>query len=156
MLLDNGYRKAGVTSGFFCEEGGIYGLAGVAAIFIDGGYVDKSYQHVQIDYLKLSEKIKERASVREILRNYYYHCLPYLNPNPNEIEQRRYNNAIIFLKGFTVTSVYGRKGKLMPRTVCCPHCEKEISNCPECQRNMRTYHQKGVDLKLDWTLLCYH
>lgn len=51
---------------------------GVSAVFIDGGYIDKvlQFEHagVRIDYSKL---VRQMVQPDELLRAYYYHCLPY-------------------------------------------------------------------------------
>jgi uncharacterized LabA/DUF88 family protein len=64
---------------------------GVAAVFLDGAYLEKvltrEYQQPSIDLGKLA---KEMASPDELLRAYYYHCLPYQSNPPTEEERLRY------------------------------------------------------------------
>src|SRR5881396_2039081 len=64
---------------------------GTAAVFLDGGYVDKVlyYDHAnqRIDYEKL---VKEMIAPDDLLRAYYYHCMPYQSNPPTEDESRRY------------------------------------------------------------------
>jgi uncharacterized LabA/DUF88 family protein len=64
---------------------------GVAAVFLDGGYIEKvlRFDHAQasIDFAKLSQ---EMAAPDELLRAYYYHCLPYQSNPPTEEERQRY------------------------------------------------------------------
>ncbi|MFP4003787.1 MAG: NYN domain-containing protein [Alphaproteobacteria bacterium] len=66
-------------------------LMGACAVYIDGGYLDKVLQHefgnARICYRKLSKKIAGRD---ELLRAYYYHCLPYQSNPPTEEERARY------------------------------------------------------------------
>lgn len=61
-------------------------------VFIDGGYLDKvlenEHPNKRIDYALLA---RELASPGQILRTYYYHCLPYQSRTPTEDERRRYS-----------------------------------------------------------------
>lgn len=62
------------------------------AIFIDGGYVDKVLEHefnsARIDYAKLPRHIADHISPDiDLLRAYYYHCLPYQSNPPTPIER---------------------------------------------------------------------
>jgi len=89
------------------------------ALFIDGGYLDKvlAYDHAsqKIDYEKL---VAEMAGGDDVLRTYYYHCLPYQSNPPTEEERKRYSamhkfvTALQFLPRFEV-----RLGKLAFRGV---------------------------------------
>ena len=82
---------------------------GIAAAFIDGGYLDKVlyYDHTnqRIDYAKL---VKKMVHPDELLRAYYYHCLPYQGNPPTEEEKSRYSSmhrfttALSFLPRFEV------------------------------------------------------
>ncbi len=60
-------------------------------VFIDGGYLDKVLENEhpgkRIDYALLA---KELAKPGEVLRTYYYHCLPYQSQTPTEDEKQRY------------------------------------------------------------------
>jgi len=64
---------------------------GVTAIFIDGGYLDKVlyYDHAgaRIDFEGL---VRLMSQPDELLRAYYYHCLPYQSSTPTEEESSRY------------------------------------------------------------------
>ena len=64
---------------------------GACAVYIDGGYVDKvlQIQHpgARISYEKLSLAM---ARPNELLRAYYYHCLPYQSNPPTAEEKTRY------------------------------------------------------------------
>ena len=71
---------------------------GIAAVFIDGGYLDKVLEHdhsgSRIDYGKLAHAM---CSPDKLLRAYYYHCLPYRSNPPTPEERLRYRNK----HGFT-------------------------------------------------------
>jgi len=64
------------------------------AIFIDGAYVDKLFQHhlggVKVDHGKLSQHISAGC---DLLRTYYYHCLPYQSSPPTPEERQRFSGA---------------------------------------------------------------
>jgi len=87
---------------------------GISAAFIDGGYLDKvlyyDHENQRIDYEKL---VKEMVAPDELLRAYYYHCLPYQSSRPTDEERGRYSSmhrfitALSFLPRFEV-----RLGKL--------------------------------------------
>ncbi|MGQ9591158.1 MAG: NYN domain-containing protein [Planctomycetota bacterium] len=70
-----------------------------AAVFIDGGYLDKvmyyDFQNTRVDYGKLAHEL---ASPCALLRAYYYHCLPYRSDPPTEEEERRYQNKLSFFQ----------------------------------------------------------
>lgn len=71
---------------------------GTAAVFLDAGYVDKvmelDFGRPKIDYHKLAMAM---ATPDELLRTYYYNCLPYQSNPPTEDESRRYANAHRFI-----------------------------------------------------------
>ncbi len=71
---------------------------GTIAIFLDGGYVEKvlrlDYGNPKINFSKLAA---EMASPHEILRTYYYHCLPYQSRTPTDEENKRFANARRFM-----------------------------------------------------------
>jgi uncharacterized LabA/DUF88 family protein len=64
------------------------------AIFIDGGYFDNTNRDecggLKVDYAKLANKI---AAGIEILRAYYYNCLPYQQSTPTTEEALRFSQA---------------------------------------------------------------
>jgi uncharacterized LabA/DUF88 family protein len=65
------------------------------AIFIDGGYLDKvlkaQFPGIRIDYGKLVTVIASRASPQaELMRSYYYHCLPYQGDQPTKEDADRF------------------------------------------------------------------
>ena len=89
----------------------------VTAVFIDGGYLDKVLYHDhanrRIDYARL---VGAMTGDGELLRAYYYNCLPYQSSPPTEEEKRRYAakhrfiTALLHLPRFDV-----RLGKLAYR-----------------------------------------
>ena len=90
---------------------------GTAAVFLDAGYVDKvmdiDFGRPKIDYHKL---VMAMAAPDELLRAYYYNCLPYQSNPPTEDENRRYANAHRFItKLKTLPRFEVRLGKLVSR-----------------------------------------
>lgn len=87
------------------------------AIFLDGGYVDKvlknDFTGTNIDYGKLSKEISQN---KEILRTFYYHCLPYQG-NPVTTEEReRFSKAQKFHSALERLPRYEvRRGTLVKR-----------------------------------------
>src|ERR1043166_5879400 len=86
---------------------------GRVAIFIDGGYLDyvfRDHGYPKVDYQKFAAVL---AGKDEILRTYFYHCLPYQSPKPTAEEAKRFGakqgflNALSRLDRFDV-----RHGKL--------------------------------------------
>ncbi|HEX8211789.1 MAG TPA: NYN domain-containing protein [Longimicrobium sp.] len=84
-----------------------------AAIFVDGGYFDRVSRDCgspRIDFGKLATEL---ARPNDLLRTYYYHCLPYVSPvpTPEELERlegkKRFFSALNRLNRFEV-----REGKL--------------------------------------------
>lgn len=71
---------------------------GTAAIFLDGGYLDKVLMHQfpgqRIDMGKLAH---EMAEGQNLLRSYYYHCLPYQSNPPTPQERQRYGSMHRFI-----------------------------------------------------------
>ncbi len=120
------------------------------AIFIDGGYLDSlSAQdefNVRVDYAKAVTEVlgvvSTKSSGVELLRTYYYHCLPYQGSPPTPEEATRFANGQRFfdslsrLPRFTV-----RQGRLVFRG-------NRADGSP-------IYEQKRVDLQmgLDFALL---
>lgn len=92
---------------------------GTAAAFIDGGYVEKvlKYDHnlASVDFSKL---VQEMIAPHELLRAYYYHCLPYQSNPPTQEEKERYaarhrfTTALSYLPHFEV-----RLGRLAYRGI---------------------------------------
>ncbi len=67
---------------------------GTAAVFLDAGYITKvlkfDFGEPKIDYHKLALAISEPD---ELLRAYYYNCLPYQGNPPTDAERERYAKA---------------------------------------------------------------
>ena len=94
------------------------------AIFIDGGYLDvltRDVFRIRIDSGRLSERITRivaegATEPLDLLRTYYYDCLPYQSNPPTAEEQERLRrkenrfNALRRLDSYTV-----RQGRLMLR-----------------------------------------
>lgn len=119
------------------------------AIFIDGGYLDSLSQdefNISVDYTKIIAEIMAIVSAKsaalELLRTYYYHCLPYQGNPPTTIEATRFSKMQSFLVSlgrlprFTV-----RQGRLVFRG-------NNAAGAP-------IFQQKRVDLQLglDFALL---
>ncbi len=72
---------------------------GRVAVFIDGAYIEflirEEFSEMRVDFSRLSQKFVES---NELLRTYYYHCLPYQSPQPTEEEIRRYTNKHRFFR----------------------------------------------------------
>ena len=94
------------------------------AIFIDGGYLDalaRDIFHVRIDNGLLSELIARTVAAGavelvDLLRTYYYDCLPYQSNPGTEEEKRlllRKENRLNALRGLDNYTV--REGRLMFR-----------------------------------------
>lgn len=64
------------------------------AIFIDGAYVDKLFEHhlggIRVDYAKLATRF---SAGKDLLRTYYYHCPPYQSSPPTVEERRRFSSS---------------------------------------------------------------
>ena len=62
-----------------------------AAVFIDGGYLNKVlknyFSETDIDYEKFSQKLCEIVGAK-ILRTYFYHCMPLIRENNKEDQLR--------------------------------------------------------------------
>ena len=90
---------------------------GRIAVFLDGGYVDyvmrDEFAFAKIDYKKLADKM---SAGHDLLRTYYYHCLPYQPPNPTPDERRRFSQAQSFFSRLDALSHFAvRQGKLACR-----------------------------------------
>lgn len=86
------------------------------AIFIDGGYlakIAKKYNNSGIDFLNLS---REMSQGKEILRTYYYNCLPYQGSPPTTDEKERFSKAQKFFNALERIPRYEvREGRLAKR-----------------------------------------
>lgn len=127
-------------------------LTSRAAIFIDGGYLDKTLSkdhHIRaINYRKLAPVLIADANRilgrdLDLLRVYYYHCLPFLPRNPTPDQQAFYDLRERFLRQISLEcGYYVRQGRLRHRGV-------------DRATGRDIYQQKRVDtlLTLDLTLL---
>lgn len=114
------------------------------AIFIDGAYFDITNRDecggLKVDYAKLATKL---SCGIEILRTYYYNCLPYQHTTPTTEESARFAHAQSFhaaLKSLPRFEV--REGMLVYRG--------------STENGEPIYIQKGIDIKIgvDLVLLC--
>lgn len=78
------------------------------AIFIDGGYLDKIAElefGMFVDFSKINEEIRSiiarTAPDIEVLRSFYYHCLPYQSNPPTPIEAQRFSKKQAFFKSLS-------------------------------------------------------
>ncbi len=119
------------------------------AIFIDGRYLDKVKENVagrdfRMDLTKFSRKVHEHVtgqtpSPLELLRTYYYDCLPYKGDPPTPEENQRFERARRFHSALELQPrTMVRRGKLKPREQVCPSCKNRHTS----------FQQKGVDLLL--------
>lgn len=89
------------------------------AIFIDGAYLSKVLQQlhapngVRLDYSKLSNHLAQGAN---LLRAYYYDCLPYQSAQPTPEEAHRFAKKQAFFAAITALPRFEvREGKLERR-----------------------------------------
>lgn len=87
------------------------------AIFIDGAYLDATLktEHggMRVDFAKLARKL---AGNTEILRTYYYNCLPYQRATPTPEEALRFASAQKFHAALRALARFEvRKGMLVYR-----------------------------------------
>ena len=119
------------------------------AIFIDGRYLDKVKENVsgrdfRMDFTKFSRKVHEHITGRtpspvELLRTYYYDCLPYKGDPPTPEENQMFEGVRRFHGALELQSrTMVRRGKLKPREQVCPSCKSRHTS----------FQQKGVDLLL--------
>lgn len=94
------------------------------AIFLDGGYTSHLSEHhfrVWVDFGKMSDLIHTSIRTRteeplDLLRTYYYDCLPYESSSPTEEDLRRLSNKRKFLYALNRLPRYRvREGRLMQR-----------------------------------------
>lgn len=111
------------------------------AIFIDGGYLSKvlmeSFSCAKIDFAKLSNHL---ANGKQLLRTYYYHCMPYKDKVPTAEQIKRFNNMQRFITSLEYLDRYKvRLGKLEYRG-------QDSDGAP-------IYQQKRVDILLGCDLV---
>ena len=89
------------------------------AIFIDGGYFAKvlreEFENVRVDFGQLAERV---AGGIDILRTYYYDCMPYQSSSPTPEERERYSGHRRFVSALErIPRFQVRLGKLAFRGV---------------------------------------
>lgn len=88
------------------------------ALFIDGGYLDSvllRHGKARINYSLLAAHMRDG---KELLRAYYYHCLPYQSATPTEEERKEFGRAEAFFRTLSrLDSFSVRKGKLAFRGI---------------------------------------
>jgi uncharacterized LabA/DUF88 family protein len=87
---------------------------GRIAIFIDGAYLQyilkEEFSSAKIDFGLLSQKL---AGGKEILRTYFYDCLPYQSPTPTAEERERFGRKQRFFAALERNSRFQvRQGRL--------------------------------------------
>ena len=103
-------------------------------VFIDGGYLDKVLEHEhpgkKIDYARFAVEL---AKPGELLRAYYYHCLPYQSQTPTQDEKRRYAAKHKFMTALeNLPRFQVRRGRLVRRF----------------ESGKMIFTQKGVDTRI--------
>lgn len=94
------------------------------AIFIDGGYYNAladDHFRTRFEFPKVIEQIKTKVIEKtpdtvDILRTFYYDCLPYQSQSPTESERIRYGKKLGFFNYLeTLPRVQVRQGRLAIR-----------------------------------------
>ena len=114
------------------------------AILIDGGYLDAmcrdEFGGARIDYARLAQKVSGPV---DILRSYYYNCLPYQRSTPSDEEAAQFAQAQKFHAALRALPRFEvREGMLVYRGTD--------------EKGRPIYVQKGVDIQfgVDLVLLC--
>lgn len=113
-----------------------------AAVFIDGGYLDKickkkfsndDGEPPEIDLGKLGQLLASKANAK-LKKTYFYHCPPYISPSPTEEERGRQSNYDKFIEALeNLDKFQVRLGNLRKFY--------DENGEPE-------YEQKGVDVRI--------
>jgi len=117
------------------------------AVFIDGGYLDHELdnkrQGNRIDYNALVKNIVDLSGAnKEIVRVYYYHCLPYQDNPPTKAQSEVFGKAQGFFRALQRTSRFEvRMGRLALRGA-------KADGTP-------IFEQKRVDLMLGLDLMAF-
>lgn len=95
-------------------------MASRTAVFVDGGYLDyvlrDGFKGARIDYGKLA--VAMAGADHELLRCYYYHCLPYQSSPPTDDESRRFASSQRFFNALRRLDLFEvREGKLAYRGI---------------------------------------
>ena len=91
------------------------------AFFIDGAYLDhvlaNEFGNKRIDYQSFTRAlVPEAGSDKEIVRAYYYHCLPYQDTHPTPEQSERFSKMQRFFRALQRTSRFEvRQGRLAYR-----------------------------------------
>ena len=94
------------------------------AIFIDGGYIAKIAQdhlRIRVDFEKLSHAIRDAIAATtagnlDLLRTYFYDCLPYQSNPPTDDEAQRFGRKRRFFAALQRLPMYKvRQGRLVYR-----------------------------------------
>lgn len=91
------------------------------AFFVDGGYLDKVLDPMRhgkkVDYhLLISNIVSKAGGEREIIRIYYYHCLPYQDNPPTAEQSQKISNSQRFYRALRRTPRFEiRLGRLAYR-----------------------------------------
>jgi len=89
--------------------------------FIDGSYLDHVLRSIsggkRVDYQTLVHAIVEKAGGdREVIRTYYYHCLPYQENPPTTEQSERFGKMQGFFRALQRTPRFEiRQGRLSYR-----------------------------------------
>lgn len=93
------------------------------AVFIDGAYLDHvildQFEGQKVNYYSLSKSIvSQTGQDKEMMRIYYYHCLPYQSSSPTDEESQRFGRMQKFFRGLQRTSRFEvRQGRLAFRGI---------------------------------------
>lgn len=122
------------------------------AIFVDGAHLDfllrDEFGRAHIDYALFVEAVRSAVAGKcaeplDLLRTYYYHCLPHQSSPPTQEESERYGRMRRFTDALDKLPRFKfRQGRLAPRGV-------DANGVPQ-------FVQKRIDLMLgiDLALLC--
>lgn len=120
------------------------------AIFIDGGYIDKLASNefsIWVDYEKFVKEVfgvisRKNAEPLDLLRTYYYNCLPYQSSHPTDSEKEQFARKRSFFEALT------RLGRFQVR-------EGRLAFRGRDDQGRPIYQQKRIDLLLglDFALL---
>ncbi|MCZ0860753.1 NYN domain-containing protein [Methanocorpusculum sp. MG] len=72
-------------------------MTGKVAVFVDGGYLDHLRDHRRVGRLDLEKLVHSAVGDGELLRAYYYTCMPFQGEPPTEEERGRYAKKDQFL-----------------------------------------------------------
>ncbi len=97
------------------------------AIFVDGAHLDfllrDEFGRAHIDYALFAEAIRAEVGAKsaepvDLLRTYYYHCLPHQSSSPTTEESERYGRMRRFVDALDKLPRFKfRQGRLAPRGV---------------------------------------